>query len=94
MEVFFVIWLIINTDFTLKSERHLSPGLVVTIVIFDLSHLLSAPKAGYTNAISVKVTFLILGLVFKYTKNSIGPMIAWTILNGQVRYLIAGYLCL
>jgi len=94
LEVFFVIWLIVNTDLALKSDRLLSPGLVITTVIFGLSHLLSAPKAGYTNTISVTVTFLILGLIFKYTKNSIGPMIAWTILNSQVRYLIVGCLCL
>jgi len=94
LEVFFVVWLIVNTDLVLKTERKFSPGLIITTVIFGLSHLILAPKAGIINAITVTVTFLILGSIFKYTKNSIGPLIAWTILNGQVRYLITGCLCL
>ena len=44
------------------------------------------------NAIHVAAEWLILGLIFKYTENSIGLMIAWTLINGQVAYLVAGCL--
>jgi len=31
---------------------------------------------------------LALGLIYKYTKNSIGPMIAWTLINGQIWFIV------
>ncbi|WFO74604.1 hypothetical protein J4526_05850 [Desulfurococcaceae archaeon MEX13E-LK6-19] len=93
LEVFFVIWLIVNTDLVFKSiGKVFSPGLLITVLVFGLSHIVLSPQGGIVNAISVTITWLILGLVFKYTKNSIGPMIAWTLINGQVFYLLIGCL--
>ncbi len=94
LEVFFVIWLIVNTDEALKwgGKRVLSPGLLITVAIFGLSHLILSPRGGLLNAVKVAVEFLILGLVYKYTRNSIGPMIAWTLINHQVLYQVAGCL--
>jgi len=85
LEVFFVMWLVTNTDRIFKSEnRMLSWGLIVTVVIFGIVHILTTSiyNAFYTGAI-----FLILGLIYKYTGNSIGPMIAWTLINGQVWFI-------
>ena len=82
LEVFFFMWLVTNTDRIFKSEnRTLSRGLLVTVVIFGITHILitNIYNAFYTSAI-----FFILGLIYKYTRNSIGPMIAWTLINGQV----------
>jgi len=94
LEVFFVIWLIVNTDEALKWDRKqvLSPGLLITVTVFGLSHLILSPGGGLSNAVRVTVEFLILGLIFKYTKNSIGPMIAWTLINHQVLYQVIGCL--
>ena len=79
LEVFFVVWLIVNIDIIFKKlEKMFSPGLIITVLVFGLSHLIFA-RGGIVNAISVTVIFFILGLIFKYTGNSIGPMIAWTL---------------
>lgn len=104
LEVFFVIWLIVNTDkifdkYRERSRRELSPflgilspGLLITVAVFSLSHLIFSPAGGVPNAMSVGAVFLALGLIFNYTKNAVGPVIAWTLINGQVLYLLAGSL--
>ncbi|MEA2016615.1 MAG: hypothetical protein U9O59_07970 [Actinomycetota bacterium] len=89
LEVFFFVWLVANTDRIFKSEKRiLSWGLLITIVIFSLAHVLTTDiyNALYTGAL-----FIIIGLIYKYTGNSIGPMIAWTLINGQV-WNVAGML--
>ncbi len=84
LEVFFVIWLIVNTQRLFKStDRMFTSGMVVTIVVFGALHLVTA-TGGIVNAASVAVLFLVLGLIFNSTKNAIGPMIAWTLMNRQV----------
>ena len=93
LEVFFVVWLIVNTDIVLNSTKKvISPGLLITVLVFGLSHVLLSPQGGLLNAIKVTAIFMGLGLIFKYTRNSIGPMIAWTLINGQVSYLLVGCL--
>ena len=93
LEAFFVIWLIANTDSILGERgRILSRGLLITALLFGLSHIILSPKAGLLNAASVAIVFLILGLIFNYTGNSTGPMIAWTLVNGQVTYMLVGCL--
>ena len=94
LEVFFVIWLIVNTDEALRwdSRRILSPGLLITVTVFGLSHLILSLRGGVLNAVKMIAEFLILGLIFKYTKNSIEPMIAWMLINHQVLYQVMGYL--
>ncbi|RLG82143.1 MAG: hypothetical protein DRO09_00930 [Thermoprotei archaeon] len=93
LEVFFVVWLTVNTDYALNSlKRTLSPGLLITALAFGLSHIAISPQGGLVNAVKVTVIFFILGLIFKYTKNSVGPMVAWTLINGQVQHLLLGCL--
>ncbi len=92
LEVFFVIWLITNTDYVLKSlEKKFSPGLVITVLIFGLSHIIFA-RGGILNAIDVTIVFFVLGLIYRCTGNSVGPMIAWTLINRFVFYLVVGCL--
>ncbi len=86
LEVFFVTWLITNTDRIFKSENaRVSWGLIVTVLLFGLLHILVTQSLA--NALHVAVTFFLLGLIYKYTGNSIGPMAAWTLINGQVWFL-------
>ncbi len=94
LEVCFVVWLIVDTERALREhgDKILSKGLVLTVVVFGLMHLALSPKAGVLNALSVTVTFMILGAIFKYIKNSIGPMTSWTLVNGMVTYLVLGCL--
>lgn len=87
LEVFFVMWLVANTDRVFKSEnRTMSWGLIVTVVIFGTVHILTT-QSIYT-AFYVGTIFFVLGLIYKYTKNSIGPMIAWTLINGQIWFIV------
>lgn len=44
------------------------------------------------NAARVTIEWLILGMIFKQTGNSLGPIIAWTLINGQVLLLATGCL--
>lgn len=87
LEAFFVIWLIVNTDHLLQSEdTKISSGLLITVFIFGLYHIFTT--YSIVNALNVTVIFFFLGLVYKFTGNSIGPMIAWTLLNGQVYFAL------
>ncbi len=86
LEVFFFIWLVTNIDRIFKSmNKIVSWGLIMTVVIFGLAHILTTDihNALYTGAL-----FFVLGLIYKYSKNSIGPMIAWTLINGQIWYIV------
>ncbi len=94
LEIFFIIWLIVNTDTALRwnGEGIISPGLILTVLIFGLSHIILSARGGLTNALWVTTIFLYLSLTYKYTKNSIGPVISWTLINHQVLYLALGCL--
>ena len=86
LEVFFVTWLITNTDKIFKNrDRTISWGLIITVVIFGLLHILTTRSVF--NALYTGTIFLILGLIYKVSGNAIGPMIAWTLINGQVWYI-------
>jgi len=86
LEVFFVIWLITNTDQIFNGgDRVGSWGLVITVIIFGLMHI--ATTQSVYNAVYTGIIFLVLGLIYKYSRNAIGPMIAWTLINGQVWYI-------
>jgi len=92
LEVFFVIWLIVNIDDIFNSrEKIYSPGLLITVWFLDYRTYFFHLR-GLLNVIKVTVVSIVLGLVFKYTKNSIGSMIAWSLINGQVLYLLVGCL--
>ncbi|NOY07333.1 MAG: CPBP family intramembrane metalloprotease [Spirochaetes bacterium] len=87
LEVFFITWLITNTDRIFKNrDIVVSWGLIITVIIFGLIHIVTTQNlynAAYTGTI-----FLVLGLIYKYSRNAIGPMIAWTLINGQVWYIM------
>ncbi|MHA1490098.1 MAG: hypothetical protein ACTSRI_10635 [Promethearchaeota archaeon] len=86
LEVFYFIWLVVNTDHIFNDvNRIFSRGLITTTVIFGLVHILTTQDLF--NAFYTSVIFFILGFIHKYTKNSIGPMIAWTLINGQVWFI-------
>jgi membrane protease YdiL (CAAX protease family) len=86
LEAFFFIWLVYNTEQVFKSKNlHRFWGLFVTAVIFGLLHILTTQSLS--NALNISVTFFALGWICTYTKNSIGPMVAWTMINGQVWFL-------
>ncbi len=82
LEAFLVIWLIAKTDQLLGGTRRVvSGGLILVSVGFGLVHVLSTQDI--TNALYVGVIFFSLGWIFRYTGNSIGPMLGWTLINGM-----------
>lgn len=79
----FPLWLVTKTDLVLGSERAiLSKGFLLTVLLFSLVHIISTQDI--INAAHVLVIFFVLGLIYKRTRNSIGPMIGWTLINGMV----------
>jgi hypothetical protein len=86
LEMFFVVWLITNTEKVIRGQfLNVSWGLIVTVILIGLAHVATA--SNIQSALYVTIIFFLLGLVFNSTKNSLGPMIAWTLINGQVWYL-------
>jgi hypothetical protein len=85
LEVFFFVWLIVNTDKIFKNAMKANSwGLIITVLAFALIHILTT---DLRNAIYTGAIFLVLGLIFKYTRNIAGALIAWTLINGQVWYI-------
>jgi hypothetical protein len=85
LEVFFFVWLIVNTDKIFKNGMKANSwGLLITVLAFALIYIFTTDlrNALYTGAI-----FLILGLIFKHTRNIAGSLMAWTLINGQVWYI-------
>jgi len=84
LEVFFVVWLIHNTDRIFKREtKTWSWGLLLTVAIYALLHAFS--QGAYSLVIAA--IMLAFGLVFKRARNSIGPMIAFMLMNDYAWFL-------
>jgi hypothetical protein len=85
LEMFFFVWLVCNTEqiFHGRSGSFLL-SLTITAILYGLLHFIFQ---GFLALLDVSVTFFVLGLIFRWTQNSIGPMIAWTLLNAQVWFL-------
>ena len=89
LEVFFVVWLIHNTDRIFKTESKIwSWGLLITITIYGLLHSFSQGA----NSLVIAAEMLALGLVFKSTRNSIGPMLAFMLMNEYAWFLAKVFL--
>lgn len=81
VEVFFVIWLIANTDRIFNTtNRIFSLGLIITPILFGISNMFF--EQNIFSALLHVSTFFIFGLIYKFTKNSIGPMIGFTLGSG------------
>lgn len=89
LEVFFVIFLVEITDrhFQRKGKEQkglFTKGLIITTLIYGLLHMIS--QGVYSFAIAL--CFLVLALVYRFTKNIIGPMIAWTMMNNSIWFFL------
>jgi len=84
LEVFFVLWLIHNTDQIFKTQAPVwSLGLLLTIVIYGVLHAFSQGA----NSIVIAAQFLALGLIYKTTRNAVGPMLAFMVMNEYAWFL-------
>jgi membrane protease YdiL (CAAX protease family) len=86
LEAYFFIWLIEKTnDAFFSDEKKIIVSALFTSLMFGVVlHLITT---SLYNAIYTGIIFLILSLIYVYTKNSIGPILAWTLLNGQVWFI-------
>ncbi|TXT58147.1 MAG: conserved membrane protein of unknown function [Promethearchaeota archaeon] len=86
LEVFFFLWLVYNTEKSFDEKQKIfSWGLIITTILFTLAHVITT--RDFYNAFYTGTIFFVLGMIYKYTKNSIGPMVAWTLINGQVWFI-------
>jgi hypothetical protein len=87
LEVFFFLWLVINTGdiFRVGHRNSFWLGLVMTTAIWGLLHI--ATTHSLSNALGVSTIFFLFALIYHHTKNSIGPMIGWTLINSQAWFL-------
>jgi len=82
LEAFFLIWLLVKIDqITGNEEKTISWGLIIAAVFFGLFHIIST--GSLPNALRVTIIYLTLSLIFKGTRNGIGPLLGWTLINGM-----------
>jgi hypothetical protein len=43
---------------------------------------------AWVASLAIALRFLAFGLIYKYTKNSVGPMVGWTITNDFIWFLL------
>lgn len=93
LEVFFFIWLVENAQGFFKKQednkllnKWLNPGFLLTLFLFSLAHFITTQN--WVNVGYIFVIFLILGEVYLHTGNILGPMIAWTLINDQVWFML------
>jgi len=83
LEMFFVFWLVRNTEAAIGKQKKGAAllSLAGTAILYGFAHFIFQ---GYGAWLGVGKTFFVLGLIGLQTRNLIGPMIGWTILNMQV----------
>ena len=79
LEVFFFIWLTVKTG---QLFRNRWAGFFFTLVVFALVHILTTQSV--INALNVFGIFLFLGAIYQSTRNALGPMLGWTLINVMV----------
>jgi hypothetical protein len=85
-EAIFVVYLVAAFDNAVGNQHPLfSWGVVITALLWGLPHIANIFFFGWsvlTNALFMVVVGLAMGLLFKGTRSSLGPMVFWTLVNG------------
>jgi len=82
-EIFFYIFLLEKTDEIFNSgDTLLSKGFWIITGLHGINHIITT--LSLSNALNVFLIFFFLGLIYRYTKNALGPMLGWTSINGMV----------
>ncbi|MBN1916139.1 hypothetical protein JW796_04080 [Candidatus Dojkabacteria bacterium] len=85
LEVFFFFWLVEKTDKIFYKANNHYIGLIITTILFIVTHILTT---DLFNSLYTGFIFAILGVIYKKSSNIYGPMLAWTLVNGQIWYMI------
>jgi hypothetical protein len=85
-EAVFVVYLVAAFDTAASNQRPLfSWGVVITALLWGLPHIANIFFFGWgalTNTLFMVVLGLAMGLLFKGTQSSLGPIVFWTLVNG------------
>ncbi|MGD0174511.1 MAG: CPBP family glutamic-type intramembrane protease [Anaerolineales bacterium] len=85
-EAIFVVYLVLVFDKALGgSQRLFSRGVILTSILWALPHLFNIFYFGLgaiANALIMFFLGLIMGILLKRTRSSLGPIIFWTLVNG------------
>lgn len=87
LQVFFLVFLVDRLDrhFGVEGLKTRYKAIVITVVIWVLPHILNVSILGLGSTLIQMVKMLAEGLLvlltFRYTKNSVGPMIYWTFIE-------------
>ena len=86
-EAIFVVYLVLVFDKALGgSQRVFSRGVILTSILWALPHLFNIFYFGLgaiPNALIMFFLGLIMGVLLKRTRSSLGPIIFWTLVNGS-----------
>jgi membrane protease YdiL (CAAX protease family) len=85
-EALFVVYLILAFDQAAGNSRSLlSAGVIITSILWALPHVFNVVYFGVSAIPNVLIMFfigIVMGLLLKKTRSSLGPMIFWTLVNG------------
>ena len=85
-EALFVVYLILAFDKAVGNPRRLiSWGVIITAVLWALPHIFNVIFFGLSalsNVITMVFVGIVMGILLKKTRSSLGPMVFWLLVNG------------
>ena len=85
-EALFVVYLILAFDKVVGDPKKIfSWGVIITSVLWALPHFFNVIFYGLNAVPNVLIMLfigLIMGVLLKKTKSSLGPIVFWTLVNG------------
>ncbi len=85
-EALFVVYLILAFDKALgNSSSLISWGVIITSIVWALPHIFNVFFFGVSAIPNVLVMFfvgIVMGILLKKTRSSLGPILFWTLVNG------------
>jgi hypothetical protein len=85
-EAIFVVYLIRAFDKVVgNSQSLISWGVIITAIVWALPHIFNVFFYGLNALPNVLIMFfvgIIMGILLKKTRSSLGPMLFWTLVNG------------
>lgn len=85
-EALYLVYLISAFDATTdRHQRLISRGVIITALLWGLSHSLNAFFFGWAalgNSLFMVAIGFVIGLIFKRSRSALGPIMFWSLVNG------------
>jgi hypothetical protein len=85
-EALFVVYLILAFDKAVGNPRSvISWGVIIAAIVWALPHIFNMIYFGVSaipNVVNMFFFGIVMGILLKKTRSSLGPMIFWTLVNG------------